>query len=397
MAASFGGIMTGASDMFLATGGKSMQIFSKQFFESGGKFEDAMNQYGAALLENRDTIKGVAQVGGKFGPGLRKSDMIINKDYVKGMEEATKANDDAAAGTNAATNAQSKLRDNQINSTQAMQSLINLGVTPLTSAMQGLTQIVNNLTSMLPGGKPTTGYGQGGTGTLGKSLASTGAGAAAGAAAGALAGPVGAAVGGIVGGVAGYMGYQFGGGGGLTGKTEGLEQDFMEKLQGAAREYQEVTGQPLNIVSGKRTADEQAKLYADYQAGKSKFPAAPPGQSQHESGRAVDVSLDSANKLDSMGLLAKYGLSRPVPNDPIHIQGSAGFRGSLSGPMSGYSPNLLFHGDEDFTIRPKGGSSNDSAGASEGSITRLADKTDDMIQLMRAQLAVNEKILKYQQ
>jgi hypothetical protein len=44
-----------------------------------------------------------------------------------------------------------------------------------------------------------------------------------------------------------------------------------------------------------------------------------------------------------------------------------------------------------------GGSSNDSAGASEGSITRLADKTDDMIQLLRAQLAVNERILKYQQ
>jgi hypothetical protein len=100
--------------MFLATGGKSMEIFSRDFYMNGGKMENAMNNLGGALAENRDTLKGVAQVGGKFGLTLRDADQLIRKDFVKGIGEAAGSVEDSMNGTNAVTDAQSKLRDHQI-------------------------------------------------------------------------------------------------------------------------------------------------------------------------------------------------------------------------------------------------------------------------------------------
>ena len=409
-AANFGGVINGTTDMLMSTSGKSLQ-FGKDFVLAGGKASDGLQGLSDAMAENKEVTKGIAKIGGQLGVSYRDLNTIVGKGsdgFGKSLADVTGDVDKAAAGYDKATNAQSEIRENQIKSAQSMQDFVNLGVNPVTRAMQVLASAVERLTSLLPGSKPSVGYGQGGTGTLGKSLASTGAGVAAGAATGAAIGSVvpgfgtaiGGAVGGVVGGVAGYMGYEFGGGGGLTGKpTTGLEPDFLEKLQRAAGEYQQLTGQPINIVSAKRTTEEQAKLYADFQSGKSKFPAAPPGQSRHESGRAVDLPLETANKLDSMGLLSKYGLSRPVPNDPIHIQGQGGFRGMLSGPMSGYKPNITMHGNEELSIRPNAasvGSGASGAGASEGAMLKLIERVDDLIYLSRNQLGVNEKILRYQ-
>ena len=99
--------------------------------------------------------------------------------------------------------------------------------------------------------------------------------------------------------------------------------------------------------------------------------------------------------MDAMGILSKYGLSRPVPNDPVHIQGAAGFRGMLSGPMSGYRPNVLMHGNEELSIRPMGvGTSSASSSASEGTVQTLIDRVDQLVTLSSRQLSVNEKILK---
>jgi len=54
------------------------------------------------------------------------------------------------------------------------------------------------------------------------------------------------------------------------------------------------------ITSTLRTREEQQALYERYKAGKSRFPAAPPGKSLHEHGLAMDlVSQDNE-------LLARY-------------------------------------------------------------------------------------------
>jgi LAS superfamily LD-carboxypeptidase LdcB len=55
-------------------------------------------------------------------------------------------------------------------------------------------------------------------------------------------------------------------------------------MQGA---YQQKWGQPLTVISGGRSREEQAHLYSLYKQGRGNL-AAPPGTSVHESGRAVD-------------------------------------------------------------------------------------------------------------
>lgn len=43
------------------------------------------------------------------------------------------------------------------------------------------------------------------------------------------------------------------------------------------------------ITSVRRSSTEQARLYRRYQAGLSRYPAAPPGHSTHETGLAFDI------------------------------------------------------------------------------------------------------------
>jgi len=376
MAANFAGIMTGQTDMFLATGGKSMEIFSRDFYMNGGKMENAMNNLGGALAENRDTLKGVAQVGGKFGVSLRDADQLIRKDFVKGMGEAAASVEDSANGTNAATDAQSKLRDSQIKQGQAMQDLINIGVNPVTKAMKILASAIDALIDLIP--------------FSGSARAKAAAEAKAG---GGGAGPSGA--------------------GGSAKSVVGGSNNA--NLSGLRIKSEEATaGGEINPGLADLAQNIQSQLgdrLRYFSAFNDRYHQGLDRNSAHKTGTALDFTLTDPSEAAAVSamvgsmpgvksVLNEYArLSSGGTGGHIHaeINGAAGFRGSLSGPMSGYSPNLLMHGNEEFSIRPSGGSSNDSAGASEGSLTRLADKTDDMIQLMRAQLAVNEKILKYQQ
>src|SRR5207247_5096985 len=55
-----------------------------------------------------------------------------------------------------------------------------------------------------------------------------------------------------------------------------------------------------HVTSVRRSWREQAALYADYLAGYSPYPAAPPGQSMHQLGRAFDLAA-SAKLLAYLG------------------------------------------------------------------------------------------------
>lgn len=147
---------------------------------------------------------------------------------------------------------------------------------------------------------------------------------------------------------------------GLEGKSlTGVQPTLAGRIEQVAREFKARTGGDINVTSAVRTPEEQEKLYNDYISGKSKYPAAPPGRSKHDRGLAIDVDSSIANKLDSMGLLAKYGLGRPVSNDPVHIEVvSAASGGMFSGPQDGY-PAVL-HGTE--AIIPMGNSSKNTSG-----------------------------------
>jgi LAS superfamily LD-carboxypeptidase LdcB len=54
----------------------------------------------------------------------------------------------------------------------------------------------------------------------------------------------------------------------------------------------ESAGVTVTVTSTRRSIDEQTRLYNAYIAGKSKYPAAPPGESTHGGGWAFDLHLD---------------------------------------------------------------------------------------------------------
>lgn len=71
----------------------------------------------------------------------------------------------------------------------------------------------------------------------------------------------------------------------------------------------------ITLNSAYRSDEEQAKLYKE-NPGK----AAKPGKSAHGTGLAIDINSGEANELDKMGLLSKYGFSRPVKGEAWHLQ-----------------------------------------------------------------------------
>jgi LAS superfamily LD-carboxypeptidase LdcB len=182
-------------------------------------------------------------------------------------------------------------------------------------------------------------------------------------------------------------------GGLIKGSLSGVNKGLVDALVQAVTAY----GKPITVTSGLRSNEEQQKLYDDFVAGRSKFPAAKPGESKHNTGNAVDISLSDANALADGGFLKAAGLGRPVKGDPVHIQQVSAANGAiLSGPMGGYKPNLTMHGTE--AIVPLN-TPTQQAAATGGMDTSLMsaqlDRLDEMVSLMKNQLGVSTKIMQY--
>jgi hypothetical protein len=98
-------------------------------------------------------------------------------------------------------------------------------------------------------------------------------------------------------------------------------------------------------------------MYNEYVAGGRKGkPVAPPGTSKHETGNAVDINQADADAMARMGILEKYGLNRPVANDPVHIElaktsGPNGKYKSKNRPQWRVLCNMARHHDYDCLFR----------------------------------------------
>jgi LAS superfamily LD-carboxypeptidase LdcB len=81
-------------------------------------------------------------------------------------------------------------------------------------------------------------------------------------------------------------------------------------------------GGSARITSTKRSKAQQTKLYNDYRTGKSKYPAAPPGQSKHELGLAVDLVVSPASLQVPLGQWWQSvgGTWGGAYQDPIHFE-----------------------------------------------------------------------------
>jgi hypothetical protein len=77
----------------------------------------------------------------------------------------------------------------------------------------------------------------------------------------------------------------------------------------------------VDVTSVSRSYFTQARLYGAYIAGQSKYPAAPPGTSLHEAGRAFDLNASPA-LLNYLGRVWESwgGTWGQRFGDPIHFQ-----------------------------------------------------------------------------
>jgi hypothetical protein len=96
---------------------------------------------------------------------------------------------------------------------------------------------------------------------------------------------------------------------------DGLNPSMKKNLFGMIQEYGEKTGKKVTLTSGSRDSKEQEALWK-----KDPKKAARPGYSMHEFGLAFDADRKALNEMDEMGLMRKYGFTRPVGGEPWHSE-----------------------------------------------------------------------------
>lgn len=107
-----------------------------------------------------------------------------------------------------------------------------------------------------------------------------------------------------------------GGGGLMTVNGVTMRAPAIQSLQQA----RQALGIPIfgNVVSSHRTRAEQAELYRRYKAGTGNL-AAPPGQSLHESGWAVDIASSFLSQHPRLRQwLLNHGWHNDVEGEPWH-------------------------------------------------------------------------------
>jgi hypothetical protein len=140
-----------------------------------------------------------------------------------------------------------------------------------------------------------------------------------------------------------------------------------------------------------------------------KFHQGKDNPSKHKEGRAVDFALAApptkeegqklAGMLKSMGasyVKDEYNeSSKNKTGGHIHAEVSAANGAILSGPMSGYTPNLTMHGTE--AIVPINTPATNTASGTSNSATMLEQlaKMEELASIFRSQLAVDQKLLSY--
>jgi hypothetical protein len=72
----------------------------------------------------------------------------------------------------------------------------------------------------------------------------------------------------------------------------------------------------FRVRSGRRGSRRQARLHAEWLARGGLY-AAPPGQSVHESGRAVDITFSDPA---GIGAMKACGFRWGGPEDPVHFE-----------------------------------------------------------------------------
>jgi hypothetical protein len=413
----------------IASGGEAFNVATNSMMDA--------NQQTQAFVESMKDMTGpggalfgLAQVGAfkevvGMDFGALQDAILRSPEFVERMTQAKTDLERDKVRQDAATQALGMFEIANMRSRDNMQDFVSLGVLPATKALANLARVVENLTSLLPGGSNKAMAGMSKTqgtatgATYGAAAAGIGLALAApftgGASLAAL--PLVLGAGALGGGAFGYMrsGQTTGGatggtegegqkqgadgatnaltfGGGLTGNPSNfaaLNPDFRSRIESLAQAYLAATGKPLNITSAARTAEDQARLAA------MGYPVAR-GRSRHLDGLAVDVPPSQRQELEAMGLLKQFNLTG-VASSPSHIQ-SLAMGGIATGPRSGYMAQL--HGTEAVVPLPDNRSIPVEMPNISGTMDRQLDimtqqisRLDDLVNLMRDQTSISQQIL----
>lgn len=112
-----------------------------------------------------------------------------------------------------------------------------------------------------------------------------------------------------------------------------------------------------------------------------------------EASKALVASMEKIDSATRRAREARASLARDSKNtmpqgeivgtgDPAKISGADGFRGMLTGPSSGYKPDLTMHGTEQLTIKPTTGA--ETRPGSIGTDQIMAQQLSKMDQLVQA-------------
>ena len=132
--------------------------------------------------------------------------------------------------------------------------------------------------------------------------------------------------------------------------------DLIPEMQPWAQRLLDVitqAGASFTLTSVFRTFQEQQKLYSDYLAGKSKYPAARPGGSAHEVGMAFDLVLDNPGDQTQSGQVWSGWGGNWAQGDPIHFEWpgySAALQASSAAPSTLLTPGGPFYALADVLI-----------------------------------------------
>jgi hypothetical protein len=346
---------------------------------------DVMKALGMAFKEQMPIQKELAGVQANYGGALNSAQAIINA-RVKSEKEAADAVAAGAAGTEKTTASQAKIRNNQILQAQSLQSFVNMGVAPATAAMEVFTDVVEHLTSLLPGsGTAADRQEAKATGKTIQQIKNERA-------------------------TTSYGAGEFTGAPGLEGTAPeaGPSGDLEFRKNLKLKPGAENKGKSSDILYG--VAEQVHKMLGGDYLYFSGFNDRG-GKSKHASGQAFDLVLNDPSKYESVVSQIKsitgvsFAQFEPKGHknsngsvstgDHIHAEVSAAQGAILSGPMGGYQPNLTMHGTE--AVVPLNTAAQQAAAGmmDNGTMALQLGKLEEMVSLMKSQLSVSTKIMQY--
>ena len=131
--------------------------------------------------------------------------------------------------------------------------------------------------------------------------------------------------------------------------------------------------------------------------------------SKHNQGTALDFTITDPSMAAEVAAMVKGipGVSNVLDeyNKPssgatgghIHAEISArnGFSGVLSGPTSGYRPNLTMHGSESISIQPNPNTGSVSPNSDSNIMSQQLGKLEELVNVMKQQVSISNKLLSY--